>query len=375
MTFPAANFKSLMNLLPNNTLKYVAIHNRYESETQVPQVFSEPPLNISPNGTRKECQRGVVPIKMAAEQNESGCSLYISGMLNGPSRIALPRSELKRAIVKAQPADPWSLHETTYGLVVSFSREVDADKLIGCTNFSDILQCPVQVVKFRACGSHYQQSIFLHDVPWAIPLEDLSSALDKQGINSATLDRCQSHIRIKILEVADYEKLIREGLNFFGICRFNALPAFTDRTPDLYRRITNPTRSRSDVQLFPGSGWTAAKDYPQQPGKSILQCYRCQGFWHMAAHCRQSPRCVRCGDGHYVDFCPRSRNNPICCHCLGPHHAGFRRCPVRLQLLNATPISLTLSTDRLVIGEDSSSAHSNMRAKADSPRQNQGKLQ
>ncbi|XP_015121808.1 uncharacterized protein LOC107044445 [Diachasma alloeum] len=313
---------------------------------------------------------------MAVERNGSGCSLYISRMLNAPSRIGLPRSELKRAIVKSQPAEPWSIHQTTYGLVVSFSTEADADKLIESINFSDIFQCPVQVVKFRACGSHYQQSIFLHDVPWAIPLEDLSSALDKQGITSATLDRCQSHIRIKIPEVADYEKLIREGLDFFGICRFNALPAaVTDRTPDFCRVIANPSMNLNEIQPVPAAVSATAKDYSQQSGKSILQCYRCQGFWHMAANCRQSPRCVRCGDAHYVDFCPRSRNNPICCHCLGPHHAGFRHCPVRLQLLNATPISLTLSADRLVIGEDSSSAHSNTRSKTNSVPQNQVKLQ
>ncbi|XP_011303256.1 uncharacterized protein [Fopius arisanus] len=250
---------------------------------------------------------------MAVNRNESGCSLYISRMLNIPNKIGgLSRSELKRAILESQPLDNWSTYQTTYGLVVSFCSEADADKLIESTNFSEIFRSPVQVVKFRACGSHYKQSIFLHDVPWAIPLEDLSSALNKQGITSATLDRCQYHIRIKIPDVSDYEKLIREGLDFFGICRFNALPAVV--TED-FCRIMNPTRGLNEE--------LTSKDYPQQSGKSILQCYRCQGFWHIAANCRQSPRCVRCGDAHYVDFCPRSRNNPICCHCLGPHHAGI----------------------------------------------------
>jgi len=99
----------------------------------------------------------------------------------------------------------------------------------------------------------------------------------------------------------------------------------------------------------------------------LPECAILQGFWHVAANCRHLPRCVRCGEPHSVEFCPRPRSDPVCCHCAGesishtlayililfsinecsgPHHAAYRQCPVRLQLVNATPVSITLTSGR-----------------------------
>lgn len=88
--------------------------------------------------------------------------------------------------------------------------------------------------------------------------------------------------------------LISQGLNFFDAARFVAIPE------RWYRNTTAET-------------------------DSVLQCYRCQGFWHVAANCRHLPRCVRCGESHGVEFCLRPRNNPICCHCSGAHHAAYKK--------------------------------------------------
>lgn len=77
--------------------------------------------------------------------------------------------------------------------------------------------------------------------------------------------------------------------------------------------------------------------------KSINYCCRCQGFWHTSSSCQNQMRCVRCGENHVVEYCPRNRSNPICCNCGGTHHAAYRFCPVRLQLLKSTQISFTLS--------------------------------
>lgn len=80
------------------------------------------------------------------DRNKSGCSIYISQILNtGNRNVNLPKTDLESAVINSEPTDTWNIHQTTYGLVVSFSSEADADKLIGCTNFSDIFQCPVQV--------------------------------------------------------------------------------------------------------------------------------------------------------------------------------------------------------------------------------------
>lgn len=109
---------------------------------------------------------------------------------------------------------------------------------------------------------------------------------------------------------------MRQGLDFFGAARFSAIPE------RWWRGGTGSTGG--PLQAGPGivSNFLEASNF--QTGDGVLQCYRCQGFWHMAANCRHLPRCVRCGEPHSVEFCPRPRNNPICCHCSGPHHAGKR---------------------------------------------------
>lgn len=54
------------------------------------------------------------------------------------------------------------------------------------------------MARFSARDARYRQSVFLRDVPWAIPLEDLSSALAKQGIPTAIIERCRQYVRVEV---------------------------------------------------------------------------------------------------------------------------------------------------------------------------------
>ncbi|KFM56520.1 Nucleic-acid-binding protein from transposon X-element, partial [Stegodyphus mimosarum] len=69
------------------------------------------------------------------------------------------------------------------------------------------------------------------------------------------------------------------------------------------------------------------KEYLGRQGP--LQCFRCQGFNHTQAGCNYAPKCVRCGNEHYVKDCP-DRNNPekplFCVNCGGSHTSSFRGC-------------------------------------------------
>lgn len=126
--------------------------------------------------------------------------------------------------------------------------------------------------------------------------------------------------REQVLDAGHYDALLRQGLDFFEAARFNAVPerwwrgggggtACSSSVPSQCTAGDNGSNSQETSNLSQGAD-------------GVLQCYRCQGFWHVAANCRHLPRCVRCGEPHSVEFCPRPRNNPICCHCAGPHHAG-----------------------------------------------------
>lgn len=161
----------------------------------------------------------------------------------------------------------------------------------------------------------------------------------------------------QVFDASHYEALLRQGLDFFEVARFNAIPERWWRNGSCGGTACSsciPSR----YSLAPGNdGGNIPEAYQEnvsQTADSVLQCYRCQGFWHVAANCRHLPRCVRCGEPHSVEFCPRPRNNPICCHCSGPHHAGrsfplpmiFASHPLLISHLSLSITSITIKVNK-----------------------------
>ncbi|XP_052130324.1 uncharacterized protein LOC127751215 [Frankliniella occidentalis] len=226
---------------------------------------------------------------------------------------------------------------TACGVVAALSCAEDAERLL-TADLSGLLGEPVHVTRLVGC----KRTVLLPDVPRAIPVRDITAALQKQGISALSVERHRHLVHVELQDVAQSNALLRDGLDFFGAVRFRAV---SERAGAGYwwRRdaaVTGTTTS-------PPTPSPRAGEHPEGGGRGavdVLQCYRCQGFWHVAGHCRHIPRCVRCGEPHTVEFCPRPRHDPICCHCAGPHHAAFRECPVRRQLLNAIPISISMTT-------------------------------
>lgn len=54
------------------------------------------------------------------------------------------------------------------------------------------------MARFSAKDSRYRQAILLRDVPWAIPLQDINSALTKQGIATGSVERWRQYIRVEV---------------------------------------------------------------------------------------------------------------------------------------------------------------------------------
>ncbi|XP_044575320.1 uncharacterized protein LOC123259117 [Cotesia glomerata] len=280
--------------------------------------------------------------KNSKHEDEPACSLYVSRAINShPQGLPdeLSKVYLEEAIRESEPSGSWNVSQTSCGLIATFSLEADAEKVVQRGHLSRRFQGSIQVARFSARDSKHLKSVYLRDVPWAIPLEDLKTALIKQGITISAIERYRQYVRVEVLDACQYELLLSQGLDFFGAARFSALP----ERVNWWRSTANGVNGPYQLGVIPGN---SAEGSNSQQSDGVLQCYRCQGFWHVAANCRHLPRCVRCGEPHSVEFCSRPRNNPVCCHCSGPHHAGYKQCPVRLQLLNATPISITLSTSR-----------------------------
>lgn len=58
-----------------------------------------------------------------------------------------------------------------------------------------------------------------------------------------------------------------------------------------------------------------------------LRCYNCQRFGHIAAMCKETRRCARCGGNHNYGQCGEGVL-PNCCNCGGVHNVAYGGCAV-----------------------------------------------
>jgi hypothetical protein len=59
--------------------------------------------------------------------------------------------------------------------------------------------------------------------------------------------------------------------------------------------------------------------------KPVIQCYKCQGFQHVASACQSEQRCRKCGENHHSKDC--TAEAPVCANCGGAHTASDFACP------------------------------------------------
>ena len=62
----------------------------------------------------------------------------------------------------------------------------------------------------------------------------------------------------------------------------------------------------------------------------VTQCYKCQGFNHIAKDCKNAQKCLRCAGAHKSSECPYKDKNSLklkCSNCNGEHVASSKECP------------------------------------------------
>ena len=62
----------------------------------------------------------------------------------------------------------------------------------------------------------------------------------------------------------------------------------------------------------------------------VTQCYKCQGFNHIAKDCKNAQKCVRCAAAHKSTECPDKNKDSLklkCSNCNGEHVASSKECP------------------------------------------------
>lgn len=123
---------------------------------------------------------------------------------------------------------------------------------------------------------------------------------------------------------------VKEGLQELGFAAqavdWLKIPG-TGRTSPKRVVILPDTEQHRDIfqmEKFYGLVVTVEK---LRSSRGPVQCYNCQGLFHVARHCTMPPRCVRCGQGHEQGHCTLEREKPaVCCLCKGNHPANYRGC-------------------------------------------------
>ena len=63
-----------------------------------------------------------------------------------------------------------------------------------------------------------------------------------------------------------------------------------------------------------------------------MQCFKCQGYGHMANECKNEAKCRVCGQNHNSRDC--TENTPKCVNCQGQHRSDDKSCPKMVEKQN-----------------------------------------
>jgi len=75
----------------------------------------------------------------------------------------------------------------------------------------------------------------------------------------------------------------------------------------------------------------------------VIRCFKCQNFGHGIEQCRSKERCVRCGDQHSFENCPK-KETPKCVNCGGPHSAAYKGCSAAKKAKEIQTLKITQKT-------------------------------
>src|ERR1044071_8203301 len=94
----------------------------------------------------------------------------------------------------------------------------------------------------------------------------------------------------------------------------------------LERRATESPGGQVHNRREPGIsiGHQRFKVVDYKGSQSVLQCFNCQGFGHIAAKCTATAKCRNCGASHSDKEC--TTKEPKCANCGGTHKASDLSC-------------------------------------------------
>ena len=85
--------------------------------------------------------------------------------------------------------------------------------------------------------------------------------------------------------------------------------------------------------------------------KQITQCYKCQGFMHIARNCYKKESCARCAGNHNTKNCTENDEHIKCINCGKKHQANSSSCEVYQKISNRSKFNQN-SLKRSINGDD-----------------------
>ena len=182
----------------------------------------------------------------------------------------------------------------------------------------------------RICCSSEEAAKELRKLDWEKPLEgarlvESLYGIVVHGVPKASINfECDAQEQIKF-------KIEQSNLETIKVARV---------TP-LRKRAKNPDADMHSIVIFTanpheaddcilyginiGQRHHAVERYI--PQCQIKQCFKCQGYGHIANICTRGARCGKCGQDHETKKC--SSESLQCIQCKGPHAAWHHECPAR----------------------------------------------
>ncbi|GFW96326.1 uncharacterized protein TNCV_1294091 [Trichonephila clavipes] len=116
----------------------------------------------------------------------------------------------------------------------------------------------------------------------------------------------------------------------YSDCSCNQLTSKRTKLPLPFFLITL-TRNKENLTIFDlkhvGHMQVKIEGYSV---KGTTQCFNCNDFFHTAANCHMTPRCLKCGKAHLTKDCDikERQENPFCINCeVYGHTACYTKCP------------------------------------------------
>ena len=132
------------------------------------------------------------------------------------------------------------------------------------------------------------------------------------------------HLDTEVTEEEVKEELEEQGFNPKGLRRYIRKDGFVISTVEV-DFATAEELSRAEKEGV-RVGYMRCEVVRKIEGENVTQCFRCQGFGHIAARCSRMEKCMHCAERHDSRKCPGVRILK-CSNCGGQHRSSDIRCP------------------------------------------------